>query len=60
MVMSWCCLWDTAGPRRSRITLGSSIVEQDNLQMETCHFDPKEDKFLAKKQGCIFEKIKIC
>ena len=23
----------------------SSIVEQDNLQKETCHFDPKEDKF---------------
>ena len=22
-----------------------SIVEQDNLQMETCHFDPKEDTF---------------
>ena len=28
--------------------------------METCHFDPKEDKFLDQKQGCIFEKIKIC
>ena len=42
------------------IPMGDSIVEQDNLHMETCHFDPKEDKFLAQKQGCIFEKIKIC
>ena len=35
-----------------------SIVKQDDLHMETCHFDPKEDKLLAQKQGCIFEKSK--
>ena len=29
-----------------------------SLHMETCNFDPKEDKFLAQKQGCIFKKSK--
>ena len=37
-----------------------SIVEQDNIQMETCHFDPKEDKFIAQKQEGIFKNIEIC